>query len=60
MRVQELNENQLEELKERYYIEKNENVSYGELADINNLVSNEEIFREYEHINFVEEDFFSK
>lgn len=60
MKVQELNRNQLEELKERYYIERNENVSYGELSNINNLVSDEEIFNEYGHINFVEDDFFSK
>lgn len=60
MKVRELNRKQLEELKQRYYTEKNENVSYGELADIDKLVTDNEIFEEYEHIEFCEEDFFSK
>ena len=32
------------QLKEQYYIENNNNVSYGELANINELVSDTEIF----------------
>lgn len=59
MKVKELNRNQLEELKQRYYTEKNENVSYGELADIDNLVSDKEVFEYYKDVDFVEEDFFS-
>ncbi len=59
MKVQELNRVQLEELKQRYYTEKNENVSYGELADIDNIVSDKEIFEEYEGVEFTEDDFFS-
>lgn len=58
MSVKELTREQLTQLKEQYYIEKNNNVSYGELADIDNLVSDNEVFEEYEHITFVEEDFF--
>ena len=58
MSVKELTREQLIELKQRYYIERNENVSYGELADIDNLVSDNEVFEEYEHITFVEKDFF--
>ena len=57
MSVKELTREQLIELKQRYYTERNENVSYGELADIDNLVSDNEIFEEYGHITFVEEDF---
>lgn len=57
MSVKELTREQLIELKQRYYTERNENVSYGELADIDNLVSDNEIFEEYEHITFVAEDF---
>ena len=57
MSVKELTREQLTQLKEQYYIEKNNNVSYGELADIDNLVSDNEIFEEYGHITFVEEDF---
>ena len=58
MSVKELTREQLIELKQRYYAERNENVSYGELADIDNLVSDNEIFEEYGDITFVEEDFF--
>lgn len=58
MSVKDLTREQLIELKQRYYTERNENVSYGELADIDNLVSDNEIFEEYGHIIFVEEDFF--
>ena len=57
MSVKDLTREQLIELKQRYYTERNENVSYGELADIDNLVSDNEIFEEYGHITFVEEDF---
>ena len=57
MSVKELTREQLIELKQRYYTERNENVSYGELADIDNLVSDNEIFEEYGYITFVEEDF---
>lgn len=60
MQVKDLSKNQLEELKQRYYTERNENVSYGELANIDELVTDEEVFEEYKDIDFVEEDFFSK
>ena len=60
MKVNELGRTQLIELKERYYISKNENVSYGELADIDNIITDKEIFEQYEGIEFVEDDFFSK
>ena len=57
MSIKELTREQLIELKQRYYTERNENVSYGELADIDNLVSDNEIFEEYGDITFVAEDF---
>lgn len=57
MSVKELTREQLTQLKEQYYIENNNNVSYGELASINELVSDTEIFERYEHITFVAEDF---
>ena len=57
MSVKELTREQLIELKQRYYTERNENVSYGELADVDNWVSDNEIFEEYGYITFVEEDF---
>lgn len=60
MNVKELTRNQLTELKQHYYCENNENVSWGELAKIDDLVSDKDIFEEYSGTYFVEEDFFSK
>lgn len=57
MGVRELNPTQLRQLKESYYTEKHESVSYGELANIEALVSDEEVFEEYTSTYFVEEDF---
>lgn len=56
--VRELSRKNLEELKQRYYIENHPNTSYGELVDIDDLVSDEEIFKEYEGIIFYNDDFF--
>lgn len=58
MTFKELNRNQIEQLKQRYYCDRNENVSYGEFVDIDELVSDEEIEEEYGATFFVEEDFF--
>lgn len=58
MTLKELNKNQIEQLKQRYYCDRNENVSYGELINIDELVSDEEIEEEYGATFFVEEDFF--
>ena len=58
MKLKDLSKEQIIQLKQKLYCERNENVSYGELADINNLVSNEEIEKEYNDISFVEEDFY--
>lgn len=57
MIVKELGREQITELKQHYYCERNENVSWGELADIDNLVTDTEIFEEYSGTYFVEEDF---
>ena len=48
---------QIEQIKQRYYCEKNKNASYGELVNINNLVSDEEIEQEFGDRFFVEDDF---
>ena len=56
MNVRELNREQLTILKGRY-LSKDEYISYGELLEADNLVSDETIFDELEGINFVEEDF---
>lgn len=58
MKLQDLNREQIIQLKQRLYCERNENASYGELAEIDNLVSDEELEEEYGDIYFVDEDFF--
>lgn len=61
MNVKELNKEELIQLKQNYYIEKcNEGsdcVSYGELANIDDFVSDEFILDHYKDVCFVEEDF---
>ena len=60
MTVYDLNRDQLIELKQRYYIENvNEYPSYGELADVDNLVSDKEVYDEYACVDFTQEDFAS-
>jgi hypothetical protein len=59
MSVEELPREALQELKQRYYAEKyDEDLSYGELADIDDIVSDEEVFDEYGGTSFTEDDFF--
>ena len=57
MKVTELNRNQLIQLKQSYLTSKQDSVSWGELAEVDELVTDAEIFKEYEGINFVEDDF---
>lgn len=59
MSVYELSNNQLIELKQHYLCEIQENVSYGELCDADNIVSDEEIFSEYGNVEFSKDDFLS-
>jgi len=56
MNVKELNREQLIILKGRY-LDKDEDISYGELAAADELVLDETIFEEYDGVEFVEEDF---
>lgn len=58
MNVKELNLDQINELKQKYYMQKHEKVSYDELANIDDYVTNEEIVEEYMGIDFVNDDFF--
>lgn len=60
MTVMELNREQLTELKQSYYcneVREGEGVSYGELAAIDELVSDEEVFEYFDGYVFVEDDF---
>ena len=60
MKLQDLNREQIIQLKQNLYCERNENASYGELAEIDNLVSDEELKEEYGDTYFVDEDFFQE
>ena len=57
MSVYELSKNQLIELKQNYLCEVQKNVSYGELCDADNIVSDEEVFQVYSCTDFSLEDF---
>ena len=59
MNVRELNETQLRELKEALLCELFDNVSWGELAEAETLISNKVVYKRYEGIEFTEDDFFS-
>lgn len=55
--VFELTREELTEVKTRYYCETNDNVSWGEIANIDEIVTDEEIFEEYSEYFFVDDDF---
>lgn len=57
MTVKQLNRDQLVSLKQQMLTDTGKDVSYGELADADNLVSDEEAFDRYEGVSFGEEDF---
>lgn len=59
MTVMELSREQLQQLKQRHLMEKGAALSWGELASIDEVLSDKEIFEAYEGVNFVEDDFFS-
>ena len=62
MTVQDLNREQLQQVKVNYYTndcnEPNGPLSYGEILDIDNIVSDEEVYEAYAGVDFVEDDFF--
>lgn len=59
MDIRSLSRNQLEQIKQSYYMTKQypAGVSYGELASIDNYVSDDEVFEEFADVDFVKEDF---
>jgi len=58
MNVRELSRAQLLQLKANYYEERHpEGVSYGELANVDSLVSDKEIIEAYDGVDFVKDDF---
>ena len=62
MTVYDLNRDQLTEVKQRMLMEqydlRGETPSYGELADVDDLISDEEVYAEYAGTEFVPDDFF--
>ena len=58
MTVYDLSREQLQQLKQRHLMEQGASLSWGELADIDSVISDEEIQEAYEGTDFVEEDFF--
>ena len=59
MKAQELNREQLTQLKQHFYEEQHpEGVSWGELANIDDLVTDAECCTFYEGVDFVADDFF--
>lgn len=63
MNVKELNKEQLQQLKIRYLDEllqeeEGRNISYGEMANIDEIVSDKVIYDLYDYTTFVNEDFF--
>ena len=59
MDIRDLNEDQLNQVKQSYYVQKRYplGVSYDELVTIGFLVSDEEVFSRFDGVDFVEEDF---
>ena len=71
MNVRDLSKEQMHELKERYLLEladegsfaevmgvENDEPSYGDLADADDIVPDDVIFKDYEGVDFVNDDFF--
>ncbi len=57
MSVYELNRQQMECLKQRHAMDKWHDLSWGEIASIDLLVSDQEIYEVYDGVLFVEDDF---
>lgn len=62
MTVEELNHDQLSQVKVNYYTndlgEPNGPLSYGDLLDIDDIVSDDEVYDAYAGVVFTEDDFF--
>lgn len=56
MKVTDLNREQLIQLKQRMYMDR-QWPSWSGLAEVDGLISDEEVFEEFDGTDFVEEDF---
>ena len=59
MTVKELNRDQMVQLKQDYLVEIRGDVSYGELADADELVTDAQVFDRYAGVDFVPDDFWN-
>ncbi len=57
MKVNNLSRKMIVELKGKYLCETQESVSWGEIADADKIVSDEEVFSYYADVDFTEDDF---
>lgn len=61
MTVHELNTDQMNQLKEdmitRRFLQSDDAPSYGELLDSHEMISDEEVFKEFDNYTFSEDDF---
>ena len=58
MTIDELDRDQLTQLKQAYLMDNQEGVSWGELAEADDLISDDLLRENYGWITFTEEDFF--
>jgi hypothetical protein len=56
--VRELTRDELIQLKQHVYNILNPSVSYGELAAVDELISDEEVYKMFASVAFVDDDFF--
>ena len=57
MELKDLTKDQKIQIKQRMLVERQENTSYAELSNADELISDEELIEEYGNTFFVEEDF---
>lgn len=57
MSIRELNRDQIVSLKQKYLAEDRDDLSWGELAEADSLVSDDALFDRYGGVDFCEEDF---
>lgn len=58
MSIKELNKEQILELKQTILCRHNDSASYEELAKADAIISDNEVEKEYGHVDFTEDDFF--
>ena len=57
MKLNELNSEQKQQLKTNILVERGENISYGDIVNVDTLVTDKELEERFGGTEFVEEDF---